>query len=166
MKRMERPTLPSSSPPVPAKAPIPIIRGMSAAACLCLHLACGPSAWAQDRGRLEEAARWAVRSAIPDGVDDWPVFSELRLRRHAEPGGRAVVVACGTLEFADPLAGRTRFVVLLAPDAPDWREALRPAQFYGSDRAPDSLPIAALCDDSGPRQASDADLHAAMSRPP
>lgn len=158
--------MPGPWPPLPAMAVLPVIRWRLLVAGLCLHLACAHSALAQDRGRLEEAARWAVRSAIPDGVDDWPVFSDLRLQLHVEPTGRAVVVACGTLGFADPSAGRTHFLVLLAPDVQDWRESLGPPIFYGSNRAGDSVPIAALCDGSGPRQALDADLHAAMSAPP
>ncbi len=149
---------------MPARLTLPA----STMACLslCLHLAGLHGALAQDRPRLEDAARWAVRSAIPDGVDDWPVFTELRLHPHVDAAGRAVVLACGTVEFADPSAGRTRFAVLLAPDAPDWRHPLSPPVFFGMQRAEHALPIAELCDEAARRQAPGADLHAARSASP
>lgn len=156
------------TPPACATPPMPIMRrmGFFAGLSLFIHLAWIASAMAQNRARLEDAARWAVRSAIPDGVDDWPVFTDMRLQPRIDSAGRAVVVVCGTLEFADPLAGRTHFVVLLAPDAREWRESLGAPVFFGPLRAEGSVPIAALCDGTGPQPPSDADLHTAVAAPP
>jgi hypothetical protein len=161
-------TMPGSHTlPAPATPPMSAIRRMGLSACLCLGipLACLQSAVPQDRARLEDAARWAVWSAIPDGIDDWPAFTGMRLQFLADPTGRAVAVVCGTLEFGDPSAGRTHFVVLLAPDAQEWRESLGPPVFFGSHRAEGSVPVAALCEGPGQHSPPGAELRAAVAAP-
>ena len=149
-------------PPVPARRPIGFVVRLALGALF----AGIPPAMAQASARLAEAARWAVRSALPDGIDDWPVFSGIRLQLHIDAEGRRVVLACGTLEFADPSAGRTHFLVLLDPEARDWRQPLAAPTFFGPRSAQDAVPMAALCEGAGRQQSPDADLHTTVAVPP
>jgi hypothetical protein len=154
----------------PVKAFVPILlrtKRWSVSAILFVGAAIGliPNAPAQSISRVEDSARWAVRSAIPDGVDDWPVFTSTRVHLPFDLLTVGVALVCGTLDFADPSAGQTHFAVLVRLDS-SWRLPLVPPVFYGSDRAANTLPLADRCDEAGRPAGSRDELRAAAASPP
>ncbi len=94
---------------------------------------------------IENEARWAVASALPEGTDHAVHFHEIRAYRHADVMGAASILVCGTLEFIEEELGRVHFAVSYGRDARGRLARVGEPFFHGSNWLRGSVVPADLC---------------------